>query len=1541
MDKVAACRAAAYALSALLYALAARALEAGLTRAGLVSIVNPTAGLATLAIVLAAYAYSIKGINDNLGKKLDACDPISTSPLILDLDGDGVEADAITYFDHSGDGWTELSRWADEDDGVLVWDRNNDGVINDGSELFGNNTVLANGRKAAHGFAALADLDDNGDGVIDASDTAWTELRVMRWTDDNGNGIKDDDEEFLVTLDSLGIESLNTGFTNSNHVDSSGNEHRQEGGYTKTVINDDGTTETITRKMTDVWFVTSTGATQYDDSDILTHSTEIEALPDIQGYGRTYNLRDAMALDDATDAEGNSRLTAPYYSNSRTETRSLREMVEDFTAINADGSPNLDKSAREALAVKILHRWAGAEGAIGLDYGTGNTSNALRFTTADKVAVIEAFQGGQWRGGQVARNPAYSTAQKVERGYLNHLERLYGNLMLQTHLKDLNDAITVSLKSGATTGSTDIDDYEISFAGAKTILDGESNARLGGFLRSLAATYGQSDWVITGMKATAASWVYEYEYRAEYLADAVFDGDIRRANDFEGNSDINVFQTTDGGADHLRGRGGDDIYHLNYGTGYDRINEQWRSNSYGGDANDVIKLAPGIASSKVALSRTRDDLIVALLDANGVVSDFLRVVNFYALQTAKVEKVLFADGTEWDLSVLQSVPLSSRQGSVGADTYDGSLDGQQASLMQGGMGSDVYILGSGSGNDTIDEASYNTGEGSDVDVVRLKSGIAASQVSLSRGGSNLLISLSDTSGTVTDTLTVKNYYMSDVAKIERVELSDGTTVFDAVDFAAAKLPSGYGDTEANTYDGSLDNADGILQGGKGSDVYILGRDFGNDTIDEAAYNGNGGTDVDVVRLKSGLTASDVEMFRTRDNLIIRVLSTDGNTVDSTLTVKNYYVSDAAKIERVELSDGTKIWDADDFADVALADAGAGNDTVISRGGEETDVLDGSNGGNDILRGGGGGDVYLFGSDSDNDVVDEGYRNFGGSGDMVRLKSGITASQVSLSRTKFNLVISLTVSGTVTDTLTIKNYYVSDAAKIERVELSDGTKVWDAVDFAAVNWTPPSYATGTEVSGTSGDDGLYGEDNLNDVFDGDVGGDDTLYGYGGDDIYWLGSGTGDDTIQEYYNNSGDAGDVIKIKTGNGTADIRLLRSSDGDDLYVQLLGVADANGDRAVTDSLTVRDYYTDDSAKIERVEFTDGTAWDANDFILARIKGTSGDDGLYGEDNLNDVFDGDVGGDDTLYGYGGDDIYWLGSGTGDDTIQEYYNNSGDAGDVIKIKTGNGTADIRLLRSSDGDDLYVQLLGVADTNGVRAVTDSLTVANYYTDDTAKIERVEFTDGTAWDANDFILARIKGTSGDDYLDGEDNLNDVFDGDVGGDDTLRGLSGDDIYWLGAGTGDDTIREYYNNSGDAGDVIKIKTGNGTADVRLVRNSNGGDLSVQLLGVADANGDRAVTDSLTVRDYYTDDSAKIERVEFTDGTAWDANDFILARIKGTSGDDGLYGEDNLNDVFDGDVGGDDTLYGYGGDDVYWLGAGTGDDTIREYSGNTAMRGIR
>ena len=203
---------------------------------------------------------------------------------------------------------------------------------------------------------------------------------------------------------------------------------------------------------------------------------------------------------------------------------------------------------------------------------------------------------------------------------------------------------------------------------------------------------------------------------------------------------------------------------------------------------------------------------------------------------------------------------------------------------------------------------------------------------------------------------------------------------------------------------------------------------------------------------------------------------------------------------------------------------------------------------------------------------------------------------------------------------------------------------------------------------------------------------------------------------------------------------MVRGNDGDDLVVQLLA-----SDGSVSDSLTVANYYTDDSAKIEQVEFDDGTVWGADDFAQVRIRGTSADENLYGDNDVANVFDSDAGGDDQLYGYGGDDTYWLGYGTDHDTIIEYDSNSGDANDVIKLKEGIGTNDVRLSRN--GGSLVVQLL---DSNG--SVSDSLTVENYYTDDSAKIERVEFADDTVlWSANDFALSQvlIRGGSGNDTL------------------------------------------------------------------------------------------------------------------------------------------------------------------------------------------------
>jgi hypothetical protein len=105
----------------------------------------------------------------------------TASPLILDLDGDGVETidkSAGIHFDHDGNQLDETTGWVGKDDGLLVWERNGNGQIDDGSELFGNQTRIANGSQAANGFAALSDLDSNHDGKIDAADAAFSHLRA-------------------------------------------------------------------------------------------------------------------------------------------------------------------------------------------------------------------------------------------------------------------------------------------------------------------------------------------------------------------------------------------------------------------------------------------------------------------------------------------------------------------------------------------------------------------------------------------------------------------------------------------------------------------------------------------------------------------------------------------------------------------------------------------------------------------------------------------------------------------------------------------------------------------------------------------------------------------------------------------------------------------------------------------------------------------------------------------------------------------------------------------------------------------------------------------------------------------------------------------------------------------------------------------------------------------------------------------------------------------------------------------------------------------
>ena len=166
---------------------------------------------------------------------------VMVDPLVLDLDGDGLEITPLSQgvqFDGNGDTIRTASAWVGADDGLLVLDRNGNGVIDSGRELFGDETLLADGKKAAHGFAALSELDVGGaagatggagDGLFDAKDAQYTNVRI--WRDLNQDGISQAGE--MQTLAEAGIASvkLSSTKTDTNYGDA---QLVQSGSFTRT-----------------------------------------------------------------------------------------------------------------------------------------------------------------------------------------------------------------------------------------------------------------------------------------------------------------------------------------------------------------------------------------------------------------------------------------------------------------------------------------------------------------------------------------------------------------------------------------------------------------------------------------------------------------------------------------------------------------------------------------------------------------------------------------------------------------------------------------------------------------------------------------------------------------------------------------------------------------------------------------------------------------------------------------------------------------------------------------------------------------------------------------------------------------------------------------------------------------------------------------------------------------------------------------------------------------------------------------------------------
>ncbi|OOF55208.1 hypothetical protein BKK56_07150 [Rodentibacter genomosp. 2] len=162
--------------------------------------------------------------------------------MIIDLDHNGIQtlsdSRGVT-FDFRGDGNKIQTGWVAPNDGLLVWDKNNDGIINSGEELFGENPKDPS---INDGFEALSLLDSNKDLIFDKNDVMWSKLEI--WKDANSDGITQIGE--LFSLDSIGIVSIELNAKSSEHIDSNGNLHK--------LISKVNWQNSQQTDITDVWF---------------------------------------------------------------------------------------------------------------------------------------------------------------------------------------------------------------------------------------------------------------------------------------------------------------------------------------------------------------------------------------------------------------------------------------------------------------------------------------------------------------------------------------------------------------------------------------------------------------------------------------------------------------------------------------------------------------------------------------------------------------------------------------------------------------------------------------------------------------------------------------------------------------------------------------------------------------------------------------------------------------------------------------------------------------------------------------------------------------------------------------------------------------------------------------------------------------------------------------------------------------------------------------------------------------------------------------
>jgi Ca2+-binding RTX toxin-like protein len=861
----------------------------------------------------------------------------------------------------------------------------------------------------------------------------------------------------------------------------------------------------------------------------------------------------------------------------------------------------------------------------------------------------------------------------------------------------------------------------------------------------------------------------------------------------------------------------------------------------------------------------------------------------------------------------------------GGGSITGSSSNANIFYMHGGdqtvttsnMSVDNFVMGGTFGHDVIDA---DRGGGGDDDLLRFTNA-RSTDVTATRDGIDLILTVH---GTNEQVRVVGEFVgirpgifggnLNAKMGVQQIVFADGV-VWDKPDISWAVShqdptnPIMLGTPDMDVLDPGLGGGH-FLSGGDGGDIYVFGRGYGHDTIeDQQTWILNNLPDI--VDFKLGITLDDLQFSRDGNSNDLHILikgTTDELTILNQFDVAyNIWNFELNRIEAFSFSDGSSLSWEDVIQRMDAAAKTDGNDVIY--GFNYDDVLDGGKG-DDFLSGGNGSDTYIFGRGYGSDTIEDRLTDvLSGDNDKVEFNPDVAPDDVSFHRVGDSNDLHIAINGT-SDTLTIIGQFdvsyglnlVLD--RIEQFAFADGTVVsWEDI-IKQLDAT----------AGTDGNDTIYGFDYADTLIGGK--GDDFLAGGRQNDTYIYNRGDGHDTILEIADDSSNLDRLILH--GINPADVGLARNGiDATLIFAESAPGAGDGGSVLLRDELD--SYY---NQGVEQIIFDDGTIWTQNDLRLKWLAQapTDGNDIIDGF-NTDDVIRGGRG-DDVLSGGDGNDTYIYARGDGNDVIIESVADAGlgvnpNAFDTLRLG-GIDPAAVTLVR--DGIDLTL----VIGESSVGAGDGGTILLKEELDDWygRGVEQVVFDDGTVWTQADLrvmLLSQASASSATSIIGF--NTDDTIVAGLG-DRYMKGRQGSDTYIYTSAGGNDVVDD---DSGTlvmqdiASSGVTLSQLNGNNDLLLTVTATGKTVTVK--------NELGIWTGLTV--------------SFADGVNWSREQIRQMLIDQESAANGgaIYGFPGRDDTIVAGLG-DKYLRGDSGNDTYIYTSAGGNDVVDDDSGTLVMQDI-